>query len=102
MGAVAKETRLTLLDEEAKGNTAKISIIGGKGVGALKRLFGDRFSNTFEDCAKVPWSFAAASIIADRIAAENPNRLMLTSNKFKSMVSYDTVCKGIVTVAEAQ
>merc|ERR1711920_605559 len=100
--AVAKLTRLNTLDEEAKGNSAKIAIVGGKGVGALKRLMGDRFSNSFEDVSKAAWNLAAASIIADRMVASNPARLKLVSNKFRSMVAYDTVASGIVTLNEAQ
>lgn len=83
---VAKQVRLGLGAEEAKGNTAKIMVVGGKaggkregrkggraqegkegkkqrekknenrvlshapqGVSTLKRLYGDRFSTTFED-----------------------------------------------------
>merc|ERR1712083_1184539 len=100
--AVAKLIRLNTIDEEAKGNSAKIAIIGGKGVGALKRLMSDRFTNTFEDVSKAAWNFGAASIIADRVAASNPARLKLVSNQFRSMVAYDTVASGIVTLTEAQ
>merc|ERR1712039_390221 len=100
--AVAKITRNSVLDEEAKGNTARVAVIGGKGVAALKRLYGDRFSSTFEEVGKLAWNFGAASIIADRIASSNPARLKIASNKFKSLVSYDTVASHVVTVSEAQ
>merc|ERR1712137_1123043 len=100
--AVAKLTRLAVMEEEAKGNTAKIMMMGGKGVSAVKRLLGDRLTTSFEEIVKVPWSVTAACLIGERIIASNPARLSLTSNKFKSMVAYDTVTKQCVTLAEAQ
>ncbi len=48
-------------EEEAKGNVAKYMGIGGKGVAALKRLYGDRFTYTFEECAKAPLSQSVAA-----------------------------------------
>jgi len=100
--AVAKQIRLGLATEEAKGNVSKIVVVGGKGVAALKRLYGDRFALSFEECSKVPFTFATASLIAERLSASNPARCKVVSNEFKSMVSYDTVVKHTFTVDEAQ
>jgi len=100
--AVAKQVRLSTNEEEGKGNASKILVLGGNGVSALKRLYGDRFTNSFEECSKVPWSFGAASVIADRLAASNPARAMIVYNEFKSMVSYDTKREHLFTVEEAQ
>jgi len=100
--SVAKITRIGVVDEEAKGNTAKVMVVGNKGIGALKRLFGDRFTYSFEECSKQPWGFGAASIIAEQVAATNPARLKLCSNKFRSLVSYETVASDCVTIQEAQ
>lgn len=100
--AVAKQVRLATLEEEAKGNTAKIMILGGKGVSALKRLFGDRFTTTFEELGKVNWSYGAACIIAERVIKANPGRLTLVSNNFKTVVSYDTIVASATTMAEQQ
>ena len=159
---VAKQVRLGVTAEEAKGNVSKIMVVGGKvgfratalhvppylhlssislrsqGVAVLKRLYGDRFSTTFEahalffathaapsrsceECSKVPFTFAAASVIAERIAASKPARCkarpspssashgsrqsascerQVVSNEFKSMVSYDTIAKHTYTVDE--
>merc|ERR1712232_98767 len=41
---VAKVVRNGVTDEEAKGNSAKILVVGGKGVAGMKRLYGDRFT----------------------------------------------------------
>lgn len=100
--AVNKATRLAIVDEEAKGNPVKYMCLGGKGVGGLKRLFGDRFTKTFEGVTKVPWSFTTASICAERIVEANPERLKLVSNKFKSMVVYTTSTSHVITKSEAK
>mmetsp|Transcript_116860 Transcript_116860/g.363170 ORF Transcript_116860/g.363170 Transcript_116860/m.363170 type:complete len:313 (+) Transcript_116860:80-1018(+) len=100
--AVAKMSRLSMLDEEAKGNAVKFMCIGQKGTAALKRLMGDRFTVSFEEAVKLPWSFCTASLVAERVIASNPNRLKVVSNKYKSLVSYDTVAQHTVTLSEAQ
>jgi len=99
--AVSKQIRLGVLEEEAKGNSAKIIVMGGKGVAGLKRLFGDRFSHSFEEVSKAPWTFATASMVAERIIAARPIRLKIVSNEFKSMVSYETVVANTVTLHDA-
>merc|ERR1712113_1382433 len=76
--------------------------MGNKGLGALKRLYGDRINYSFEECAKVPWTFTAASIMAEQLIATNPQRLRICSNKFKSLVAYDTVAQDVVTPHETQ
>lgn len=98
---VCKQVRLGIADEEAKGNAAKILIVGGKGVASLKRLYGDRFVGSFEEVSKAPWSFGMASIIAERIAAAKPARCKVVSNSFKSMVAYDTHVAHTFTIDEA-
>mmetsp|Transcript_94377 Transcript_94377/g.237961 ORF Transcript_94377/g.237961 Transcript_94377/m.237961 type:complete len:317 (-) Transcript_94377:63-1013(-) len=99
---VAKIARNSLIEEEAKGNPVKMMIVGNKGIAALKRLYGDRIQKSFEEAAKVSWTFAYASIMAEAIAASEPTRLKVCSNKFKSLVSYDTVASQCVTLHEAQ
>jgi len=99
--AVNKQVRLLTNEEEAKGNTVKIAIMGGKGVAGLKRLYGDRFSLSFEDHSKAPWSFGAASIIADKVLASNPGRMKMISNQYKNMVTYDTQATDVITLSQA-
>eukprot|EP00929_Paragymnodinium_shiwhaense_P066722 TRINITY_DN334_c0_g3_i1.p1 TRINITY_DN334_c0_g3~~TRINITY_DN334_c0_g3_i1.p1 ORF type:complete len:323 (-),score=102.15 TRINITY_DN334_c0_g3_i1:164-1132(-) len=98
---VCKAIRLGTAEEEAKGNTVKVIVMGGKGVAGLKRLYGDRFTRSFEDLGKVPWSFATASIIAERVIQANPARLNVVSNEFKNMVSYETIVAHSLTMEEA-
>lgn len=100
--AVAKFVRLGVAEEEAKGNPVKIMVVGGKGVATMKRLYGDRFTYSFEEASKVPWSFTSASMIAERLLAMKPSRCKLVSNEFKSMVAYNTIAAHTVTLEEAQ
>merc|ERR1712066_122002 len=74
---VSKKARLGTLDEEAKGNVAKLLVMGNQGLGVLKRQYGDRINYSFEECAKVPWTFTAASILAEQVIATNPQRLKI-------------------------
>jgi len=99
---VAKIARFRMIDEEAKGNTCRFMGVGAKGANALKRTMGDRFTYTFDECIKQPWSYASASIIADKIASTKPQRLFMCSNKFKSLAVYETTAAHTVTLHEAQ
>jgi len=99
--AVNKLCRLKILEEEASGNAVNLMAIGGKAVAGLKRLYGDRFSATFEGVTKVPWSYTTASIIAERVIAANPDRLKVANNTYKTMVSYETDAHHTITKSEA-
>lgn len=99
---VAKQVKLGVAKEEASGNVAKIFPVGGKGVTTLKRVYGDRFIASFEEVSRVPWSFAMASMIAERLVASKPARVKIIHNIFKSMVSYDTVVAHTHTLEEAK
>jgi len=99
--AVAKAIKLGLLEEEAKGNATKIMVLGGKGVAGMKRTFGDRFTRSFEELGRAPWTFATASIIAERIVQAQPARLNVVSNEFRNMVTYDTNAAATLTQEEA-
>jgi len=99
---VNKNCRLIILAEEAKGNAVSVKLMGGKGEAGLKRIFGDRFTSSYGEIAKLPWNFVTASIIADRIASSNPERLKMVHNTFVNMAVYDTAVKSLCTKAEAK
>jgi len=99
---VAKQSRLGMLDEESKGNPTKFMCVGGKGAATLKRIYADRFTLTFEECAKNPWNFGIASQIAERVIASEPQKLNLVSNRFKTLMQYDTTVAPMVTASEAK
>jgi len=98
---VSKIVRNGVNEEEAKGNAAKIIVVGGKGVAGMKRLYGDRFTCSFEECSKAPFTFATASIIAERLLAAKPARAKVVYNEFKNMVTYNTLAAHTVTLDEA-
>jgi len=100
--AVNKIARLSIVEEEQKGNAVKVQIMGGKGEAGLKRLYGDRFTTSFTDLAKMPWNFTTASVIADKVSAADPKRLQVIHNEFKSMVAYDTEPHHAFTKAEVK
>merc|ERR1712139_255939 len=54
------------------------------------------------DCSKIPFNFATASVMAERIVKADPARLKLVSNVFKNMVSYNTIEAHTITTKEAR
>merc|ERR1719271_2167588 len=69
---LAKLTRLKTIEEEAKGSTVEIQCCGSKSLAALKRLFGDRFRGSYEECQVTPFNFITASALAEAAIANNP------------------------------
>jgi len=100
--AVNKLCRLQVLEEEAKGNTVNLMALGGKAVAGLTRLYGDRFTCSFEGVTKVAWNYTTACVIAERLVAANPDRLKVANNTYKSMASYNTSANHTITKLEAQ
>lgn len=99
--AVARLVRETVKTTEAEGSRAFIIGVGDKIRSALQRVFGDRFSRMFTEATRFPWSFATAAVIADRIIKEDPGRLTIVYNHFKSAVAYDTVSQNLLTGRQA-
>merc|ERR1712151_1390131 len=50
---------------------------------------------------KAPFTFATASIVAERIIAAKPARAKVCFNEFRNMVSYNTLAAHTVTLDEA-
>jgi len=99
---VNKHTRLVLQEEEAAGETVKYIGIGGKGATALKRLFADRFTTTFEEVSKIPFTFLTACLIAERVCIAKPARMTLIYNWFKNVAVYNTQKVHMITKDEAK
>jgi len=100
--AVNKQSRYIIAEEEAAGNVCKYIGIGGKGPTAMKRLYADRFSMSFEEVAKLPYTYLTASLIAERVINSNPARLTLVYNYFRNIASYDTTRLHMITKEEAK
>jgi len=99
---VAKTVRNMLQEEEAKGKQCEVMLVGNKGPSALSRLYGDRFTKTFDECLKNPWCFGTAAAIAQRIVDSNPKSLKVVHNKYKSMIAFDTVAAHTYTKEEVK
>lgn len=94
---VAKQARLKLMEEEKKGSNVTLMSAGNKAVGALRRLYGDRLTGSFEELQKVPFNFSTASFLAEKVIESDADRVWLACNRFKSMIAYDTLTVGLQT-----
>ncbi|KAF4668882.1 Atp5c1p [Perkinsus chesapeaki] len=100
--SITKRARAMIMEVEGNGGTAKYIGVGGKGTAAMKRLFADRFEVCMEDVQKHPWNFAQASAVAERVIRSKPERLVILSNHFKSVISFDTWENRVITMKECQ
>lgn len=98
--AIGKALKRNAVEIEAGGVATQMMFIGNKGPAALKRLFGDRFTYTFEQFSKVPLNFAQTSTVAATIIAQNPAALKISHNKYINMATYDTLMFPMVTQAD--
>ena len=85
------------MDEEKKGANVNLMSAGNKAVGALRRLYGDRLSGSFEELQKVPFNFGTASFLAQKVLESDADRVWIATNRFKSMIAYDTLCVPLQT-----
>eukprot|EP00811_Abedinium_folium_P002036 NODE_11868_length_1260_cov_10.798764.p1 GENE.NODE_11868_length_1260_cov_10.798764~~NODE_11868_length_1260_cov_10.798764.p1 ORF type:complete len:302 (-),score=83.38 NODE_11868_length_1260_cov_10.798764:266-1171(-) len=99
--AVNKVSMIDVLNEEANGNKAVIWNIGGKATSGMKLKVGDRFARSFEEVARMPFTFGTASIIANAILVHNPERMAMMHNMFRTMASYDMLTTHVFTNREA-
>eukprot|EP00921_Rhytidocystis_pertsovi_P020273 GHVQ01032190.1.p1 GENE.GHVQ01032190.1~~GHVQ01032190.1.p1 ORF type:complete len:315 (-),score=32.62 GHVQ01032190.1:878-1822(-) len=99
--SVAKIARQTIAANEAAGATVNVFGVGDKIRSALQRLYGDRIARIFAEVTRVPWTFATAAVIAERLIQADPARLMILHNSFKSVISYETCAVKVLTKAQA-
>lgn len=99
--AVSRLVRDTVKATESLGAHASILGVGDKVRSALQRVFGDRFNRMITEATRFPWSFANAAVIADRLIREDPARLVVVYNHFKSAVAYDTLSQNVLTNRQA-
>ncbi|KFH17399.1 ATP synthase F1 gamma subunit [Toxoplasma gondii MAS] len=98
---VAKQARIVIKENEMAGNAVQVYGVGDKIRSALQRTFGDRFKRIMTEVTRFPWNFGQACIIADRLMQDNPARLMVIYNHFKSAVAYDTLTLNVLTPKQA-
>eukprot|EP00812_Abedinium_dasypus_P003211 NODE_1396_length_1153_cov_378.827869.p1 GENE.NODE_1396_length_1153_cov_378.827869~~NODE_1396_length_1153_cov_378.827869.p1 ORF type:complete len:345 (-),score=88.23 NODE_1396_length_1153_cov_378.827869:119-1033(-) len=99
--AVCKATAIFVLKEEAQGNDVAIWTIGAKAIAGMKLKYGDHFGTNFEEVAKLPFTFGTASVIGNRVLGTNPESLVMTHNRFRTMGAYDTLTSYVFTNKEA-
>lgn len=99
--AVSRLVRDTVKATESIGAHTSIIGVGDKVRSALQRVFGDRFNRMLTEATRFPWSFANAAVIADRLIKEDPARLVVVYNHFKSAVAYDTLSQNVLTNRQA-
>lgn len=91
---------------EKSGKTAKLMIVGRKGVAMLRRDFGSRIVAGFEDLVKPVPAFAHADTIAERITAmlraEEFDVCTLYYNKFVSALTQEATPLQLIPLASAE
>ena len=85
---VSKATRLSMDKLLAEGKDGTINIFGEKARGTLERFFPDKLGCTMDEGWQEVPSFAVASAVVSRLLVENPDRVHIVFNKFKSAIAY--------------
>ncbi|PHJ19244.1 atp synthase f1 gamma subunit [Cystoisospora suis] len=98
---VAKQARVILKENELAGNAVKVYGVGDKIRSALQRTFGDRFRRMMTEVTRYPWNFSEACLISERLMQDNPSRLKVIHNHFRSAVAYDTLTVDVLTPVQA-
>lgn len=84
---LARMTRQLIASLDAQGKEAHIYVLGDKGRGQLRRIYGDRFVGTATERV-MPYSFDLASKIATDTMAGEYDSVHILYNKFKSAIAY--------------
>lgn len=87
---VCKTAKFGVEAIESEGNTADISVYGDKGRAQMARLYGEKLTNTVEECYKTPMNFTQASALANSVLEADAALTHIVYNKFKSIIQYDT------------
>jgi F-type H+-transporting ATPase subunit gamma len=81
-----------LAEADKAGKDISLMIVGGKGKGSLQRVYGNKFVGTVSSIGKgEPATFGEACEIARHVGSFEFDEGVLTYNKFKNIVSYNTV-----------
>ena len=84
----AKTTRLAIEKLEAEGKSVEINVFGEKARATLERNMADKLVCTMDEVWQEMPSFAMASCATTRALTNNPDRVHLVYNKFKSAIAY--------------
>jgi F-type H+-transporting ATPase subunit gamma len=85
---VSKLARLSMDKLLAEGKQGSINIFGEKSRGTLERFYPEKLGCTMDEGWQEVPSFAIASAVVSRLLVENPDRVHIIFNKYKSAIAY--------------
>jgi len=88
------------LAEQGSDKVTKLVIVGDKAKLLLQKQYAENFLITVKETGRLPPSFQDASIVCQEILGSDFNfdSLNIYYNKFKSVISYDTVKKAMFSM----
>jgi F-type H+-transporting ATPase subunit gamma len=92
---LSRNTRLLIASLEKQNKEYSLYILGDKGRGQLRRVYGHKFVGTATERV-MPYSFDLASSIASDTMAGSYDAVHLLYNEFKSAIAYFPSIKTIV------
>jgi F-type H+-transporting ATPase subunit gamma len=85
---VSKATKLAVERFEQEGKSATINIFGDKSRGTLSRFFPEQLGCTMDEGWRELPSFATASAVAARVLVQEPDRVHIVFNQFRSAIAF--------------
>lgn len=91
---LGRMTKQLLTRMDAEGKSYQLLVLGEKGKGQLRRIYGDKIVASLSDRA-VPYNFELASAISQEIVAQDFDSVHILYNAFKSAIVYIPSIKSI-------
>jgi F-type H+-transporting ATPase subunit gamma len=84
---------------DAAGKEYQIYVLGDKGRGQLRRMYGEKFMGTATERA-MPYNFALASELSSNMLDGDFDAVHLLYNTFQSAIAYNPSCKSIMPMTD--
>lgn len=91
---LGRMTRQMLAKLDSSGKTYELYVLGEKGRGSMRRVFGDKFFGSATE-REVPYTFELASALAQETLAGQFDGVHIVFNQFKSAIVYTPSIKSI-------
>lgn len=91
---LCRMTKQLLTRLDAEGKSYELIVLGEKGKGQLRRVYGDKIVASLSDRA-LPYNFELASAISQEIVSRDFDSVHLVYNEFKSAIAYIPSIKSI-------
>ena len=91
---LGRMTKQLLTRMEADGKSYQLLVLGEKGKGQLRRIYGDKIVASLSDRA-VPYNFELACAISQEIVSQDFDSVHILYNAFKSAIVYIPSIKSI-------